>query len=80
MEEYVRHVAPDTFDGSFFRAVLAVHAGELRRAHIFVERTASLLATELQDLASGSSSYTRAYNSVVRIQQLWEVEEVLMHN
>ena len=70
MEEYVRHVAPDTFYGSFFRAILAIHADELRRAHIFVERTASLLSTELQDLASGSSSYTRAYNTVLRAAAL----------
>jgi hypothetical protein len=36
-----------------------------------------MLAEELFDLASGTSSYNRAYGTMVRVQQLTEVEEVL---
>ena len=48
-------------------------------AHVHVEIAASLLADELFDLASGTSSYNRAYGTLVRVQQLTEIEEILQH-
>ncbi|XP_077223933.1 target of rapamycin isoform X2 [Tasmannia lanceolata] len=62
-------------NGTFFRAVLLVRCGKYDEAREFVERARKSLATELAALVL--ESYERAYNNMVRVQQLSELEEVI---
>ncbi|KAH7835891.1 hypothetical protein Vadar_030886 [Vaccinium darrowii] len=62
-------------NGTFFRAVLLVRKGKYDEAREFVERARKCLATELAALIS--ESYELAYSSMVRVQQLSELEEVI---
>nr|CAB3465509.1 unnamed protein product [Digitaria exilis] len=62
-------------NGAFFRAVLSVRSKKYDEARIFVERARRCLATELAALVL--ESYERAYNNMVRVQQLSELEEVI---
>lgn len=62
-------------NGTFFRAVLLVRRGKYDEAREFVERARKCLATELAALVL--ESYERAYNNMVRVQQLSELEEVI---
>lgn len=65
-------------NGAFFRAVLLVRRGKYDEAQEFVERARKCLATELAALVL--ESYDRAYNNMVRVQQLAELEEVIDYN
>ncbi|CAN6449978.1 unnamed protein product [Victoria cruziana] len=62
-------------NGAFFRAVLFVRRGKYDEAQDFVEKARKCLATELAALVL--ESYDRAYNNMVRVQQLSELEEVI---
>ncbi|KAK2968905.1 hypothetical protein RJ640_018597, partial [Escallonia rubra] len=62
-------------NGTFFRAVLLVRRGKYDEAREYVERARKCLATELAALVL--ESYERAYNNMVRVQQLSELEEVI---
>lgn len=62
-------------NGAFFRAVLLVRRAKYDEAREFVERARKCLATELAALVL--ESYDRAYNNMVRVQQLAELEEVI---
>uniref|UniRef100_A0A0D3G4U2 Serine/threonine-protein kinase TOR n=1 Tax=Oryza barthii TaxID=65489 RepID=A0A0D3G4U2_9ORYZ len=60
-------------NGAFFRAVLSVRCKKYEEARVYVERARRCLATELAALVL--ESYERAYNNMVRVQQLSELEE-----
>ncbi|KAF2929772.1 hypothetical protein DAI22_05g082400 [Oryza sativa Japonica Group] len=62
-------------NGAFFRAVLSVRCKKYEEARVYVERARRCLATELAALVL--ESYERAYNNMVRVQQLSELEEVI---
>ncbi|XP_057821315.1 serine/threonine-protein kinase TOR isoform X2 [Cryptomeria japonica] len=62
-------------NGAFFRAVLFVRRGKYGEAREYVERARKCLATELAALVL--ESYDRAYSTMVRVQQLAELEEVI---
>uniref|UniRef100_A0A452YXN2 non-specific serine/threonine protein kinase n=1 Tax=Aegilops tauschii subsp. strangulata TaxID=200361 RepID=A0A452YXN2_AEGTS len=62
-------------NGAFFRAVLSVRCKKYEEARVYVERARRCLATELAPLVL--ESYERAYNNMVRVQQLSELEEVI---
>lgn len=77
MQEYVRCIPEDTQDGSFYRAVLAVHHGEFEIAQRLIDETRDLLDTELTAMAG--ESYERAYGAMVCVQMLSELEEVIQY-
>ena len=77
MQEYVKCIPDDTQDGSFYRAVLAVHHGDFDRAQILIDQTRDLLDTELTAMAG--ESYERAYGAMVCVQMLAELEEVVQY-
>jgi FKBP12-rapamycin complex-associated protein len=62
-------------DSTFFRAILALHRNLFPQALTLIEKTRDLLDTELTALVG--ESYNRAYNIVVRIQMLAELEEII---
>ncbi|KAK0179190.1 hypothetical protein PV327_008004 [Microctonus hyperodae] len=75
MEKYVSQVPKDTQDGAFYRAVLAIHNGDYNTAHQLIDSARDLLDTELTAMAG--ESYQRAYNAMVEVQKLAELEEVI---
>ena len=55
--------------------MLNVHRGQIGKANGHINKARDLLDPELTSLVG--ESYTRAYNQVVRIQMLAELEEVI---
>ncbi|XP_063975702.1 serine/threonine-protein kinase mTOR [Diachasmimorpha longicaudata] len=75
MEKYVGLVPKDSQDGAFYRAVLAIHNDQYNVAHELIDSARDLLDTELTAMAG--ESYQRAYNAMVEVQKLAELEEVI---
>ncbi|XP_046427062.1 serine/threonine-protein kinase mTOR [Neodiprion fabricii] len=75
MEKYVNFIPEDTQDGAFYRAVLAIHDEQYDVAHELIDSARDLLDTELTAMAG--ESYQRAYNAMVEVQKLAELEEVI---
>ena len=75
MEDYISPLKHDSPDRAWFRAVLNVHRGQIGKANGHINKARDLLDPELTSLIG--ESYTRAYNQVVRIQMLAELEEVI---
>ncbi|XP_034935910.1 serine/threonine-protein kinase mTOR [Chelonus insularis] len=75
MEKYISLVPKDTQDGAFYRAVLAIHKEQYNVAHQLINSARDLLDTELTAMAG--ESYQRAYNAMVEVQKLAELEEVI---
>ncbi|KAH6572836.1 hypothetical protein BASA60_006398 [Batrachochytrium salamandrivorans] len=77
MDEYILMMKQDSHDSVFFRAILALHHNLYPQALCYIEKTRSLLDVELPAIVS--ESYSRAYNTVVRIQMLAELEEIILY-
>lgn len=77
MHSYVRCIPEDTQDGSFYRAVLAVHNDDYELGQKLIDHTRLLLDTELTAMAG--ESYERAYGAMVCVQMLAELEEVIQY-
>lgn len=77
MSDYVKCIPEDTQDGSFYRAVLAVHNGDFEIGQKLIDQTRLLLDTELTAMAG--ESYERAYGAMVCVQMLAELEEVIQY-
>lgn len=77
MERYVSCIPKDTMDGSFYRAVLAIHTRQFTLAQQLIDSARDLLDTELTSMAS--ESYQRAYPAMVSVQMLAELEEVIQY-
>ncbi|XP_043266889.1 serine/threonine-protein kinase mTOR isoform X2 [Venturia canescens] len=75
MEKYVSLIPKDSQDGAFYRAVLAIHDEQYNVAHQLIDSARDLLDTELTAMAG--ESYQRAYNAMVEVQKLAELEEVI---
>lgn len=65
----------DTFDAAFFNAILQVHAGRFTRARESIKKARDVLHIELTALLG--ESYARAYRTLVKAQQLVELEEAI---
>lgn len=62
-------------DGAFYRAILCIHQEQWIEACNLIDLTRNLLDTEIAALSS--ESYQRAYPTMVAIQMLAELEEVI---
>ncbi|XP_064091213.1 serine/threonine-protein kinase mTOR-like [Macrobrachium nipponense] len=77
MEKYTKYIPRDTQEGAFYRAVLAVHKDQYRSAQQLIDSARDLLDTELTAMVG--ESYQRAYNVMVSVQMLAELEEVIQY-
>eukprot|EP01105_Mastigella_eilhardi_P021948 TRINITY_DN5365_c0_g1_i1.p1 TRINITY_DN5365_c0_g1~~TRINITY_DN5365_c0_g1_i1.p1 ORF type:complete len:2426 (-),score=601.66 TRINITY_DN5365_c0_g1_i1:7080-14204(-) len=75
MEEYVTVMNQDSFEGSFYRAILEVYRNNFIEASRYISQARNLLDTKITALVG--ESYERSYNVMVNIQQLAELEEVI---
>jgi FKBP12-rapamycin complex-associated protein len=77
MKEYTQLLKPNSPDITFFSAILAVQQNRYKDAKNFIDQTRNLLDTEITALLG--ESYNRSYESMVRIQMLSELEEVIIY-
>ncbi|GMF39009.1 unnamed protein product [Phytophthora fragariaefolia] len=67
----------DVTELSLYQSVLAVHQGNFEQATTLIDETRKTLDTKLGALVG--ESYSRAYRSMVTLQQLSELEEVVTY-
>ena len=77
MDDYIAAMKSESADGVFLRAILAIHRNQFDMAEHHIDKTRELLDTELKALVG--ESYSRAYNAVVRVQMLAELEEIISY-
>ncbi|TPX74745.1 adenosylmethionine---8-amino-7-oxononanoate transaminase [Chytriomyces confervae] len=77
MEQYVKMIPSDTSTGAYCRAVLSIHRNLFPQASFYIEKAREMVDSEL--LAVSGESYTRAYHSIVRVQCLVELDEVIKY-
>ncbi|KAK3331873.1 phosphatidylinositol 3-kinase tor2 [Cercophora scortea] len=77
MDNYLQSMKRYSPDRAFFGAILALHRNQFREAVQCVEQAREGLDTELSALVS--ESYNRAYQVVVRVQMLAELEELIVY-
>lgn len=70
-------IPQESQEGSFYRAILAIHKNQYEVAQNFIDKTRDLLDTELTAMAG--ESYQRAYGAMVQVQILAELEEVMQY-
>lgn len=77
MDSYLGLMKEQFPDRSFFSAILAIHRNQFEQAHMYIEKARDGLDTELSALLG--EGYSRAYNVVVRVQMLAELEEIITY-
>ncbi|KAL0469619.1 phosphatidylinositol 3-kinase [Neurospora intermedia] len=77
MDSYLQSMKRFSPDRAFFGAILALHRNQFREAMACIEQAREGLDTELSALVS--ESYNRAYQVVVRVQMLAELEELIVY-
>jgi serine/threonine-protein kinase mTOR len=77
MDNYLQSLKRYSPDRSFFGAILALHRNQFREAIACVQQAREGLDTELSALVS--ESYNRAYQVIVRVQMLAELEELVVY-
>lgn len=77
MDMYLQSMKRYSPDRNFFGAILALHRNQFRTALACVQQAREGLDTELSALVS--ESYNRAYQVVVRVQMLAELEELVVY-
>ncbi|XP_038044243.1 serine/threonine-protein kinase mTOR-like [Patiria miniata] len=77
MEEYACLIPRESYDGAFYRAVLAVHQDHFGQAQQCIDKARDILDTELTAMAG--ESYDRAYGAMVSAQMLSELEEIIRY-
>lgn len=77
MDSYIGVMKDQSPDRSFFGAILSLHRNQFKEAAAYIEKARNGLDTELSALLG--ESYNRAYNVVVRVQMLAELEEIITY-
>ncbi|GAA5848144.1 hypothetical protein JCM3766R1_000463 [Sporobolomyces carnicolor] len=77
MDHYISVLKHDSADRAWFRSILSIHRGQFHKAQSHINKARDLLDTELTTLVG--ESYNRAYDAVVRIQMLSELEEIISY-
>ncbi|BGP07821.1 phosphatidylinositol kinase-related protein kinase tor1 [Rhodotorula toruloides] len=77
MDAYISVLKHDSADRAWFRSILSIHRGQFHKAQSQINKARDLLDTELTTLVG--ESYNRAYDAVVRIQMLSELEEIISY-
>ncbi|KAG8833646.1 phosphatidylinositol kinase- protein kinase tor1 [Serendipita sp. 399] len=73
MEDHVGFMSTDLPDRFFYRAVLAVHRNQFQKADTAISKARDILQSDL----AGLEDYTRVYGSMIRVQLLSELEEIV---
>ncbi|ORZ10331.1 phosphatidylinositol kinase Tor2 [Lobosporangium transversale] len=76
LDEYISAMQENS-DRAFFKAILALHRNQFQEAEKYIDKTRNMLDTELTALVG--ESYNRAYATVVRVQMMAELEEIIAY-
>ena len=77
MDTYLEGMKVNCIDRAWFTAILSIHRNQFEQAALHIEKARDGLDTELCALLG--ESYNRAYNTVVRVQMLAELEEIITY-
>lgn len=77
MKNYVDCMPQDSPDGSFYRAIMAIHNNQWTDLRYYIDQARTSLDSELSALVG--ESYQRAYAALVNAQLLAELEEVVTY-
>ncbi|MBW0475655.1 hypothetical protein O181_015370 [Austropuccinia psidii MF-1] len=77
MDSYINVLKSDSAEKAWFKAILSIHRGQHAIAQKLINKARDTLDTELSTLLG--ESYSRAYNLVVRVQMLSELEEIIAY-
>ncbi|XP_040292611.1 serine/threonine-protein kinase mTOR-like [Bufo bufo] len=77
MEKYTCLIPRDTYDGAFYRAVLALHQDLYSLAQHCIDKARDMLDVELTAMAG--EGYSCAYGAMVTCQMLSQLEEVIQY-
>ncbi|KAL1523775.1 hypothetical protein AB1Y20_018699 [Prymnesium parvum] len=81
MQTTVKLIDPASYNGGFFRAVLAVHANKHSEAQHWIDKARSALHPQFSSLGVlAAESYSRAHAVLVKAQQLAELEELIEYS
>lgn len=75
LKQFVIALDKNSPDYSFYMSIIHLHSNNFEKAQLSIYNSRGLLDTELTALFG--ESYQRAYTSMVRVQQLSELEEVI---
>ena len=77
MDTYLEGMKANCIDRAWFTAILSIHRNQFEQAALHIEKARDGLDTELCALLG--ESYNRAYGTVVRVQMLAELEEIITY-
>ncbi|KAK7093536.1 serine/threonine-protein kinase mTOR-like isoform X2 [Littorina saxatilis] len=77
MEEYICYIPRVTYEGTFYRAVFALHMENYQQAQQCIDKARDIVDTDLTAMAG--ESYNRAYAVMVNVQMLSELEEIIQY-
>ena len=77
LEPYLPYLSENTFDGCYYRALYALHMEDSAQAQQYIDRACECVDGQLSGLLG--ESYTRAYGSIVRLQQCTELSEMIAY-
>nr|KAG5704724.1 hypothetical protein BaRGS_005180 [Batillaria attramentaria] len=77
MEEYMCYISRTSYDGTFYRAVFALHMENYQQAQQCIDKARDIVDTDLTAMAG--ESYNRAYSVMVNVQMLSELEEIIQY-
>ncbi len=77
LERFLPHMDENAVESAFYRAILAIHRGEFSSANALIDKACGMLDSSLTALVG--ESYQRAYGTIVKVQQLMELQEVIAY-
>ena len=77
LEPYLPYLSESSFDGCYYRALYALHVDDAVQAQQYIDRACECVDGQLSGLLG--ESYTRAYGSIVRLQQCTELSEMIAY-
>ena len=77
LEPYLPYLNENSFDGCYYRALYALHMEDSAQAQQYIDRACECVDGQLSGLLG--ESYTRAYGSIVRLQQCTELSEMISY-
>eukprot|EP01127_Copromyxa_protea_P021217 TRINITY_DN7249_c0_g1_i1.p1 TRINITY_DN7249_c0_g1~~TRINITY_DN7249_c0_g1_i1.p1 ORF type:complete len:2507 (+),score=519.55 TRINITY_DN7249_c0_g1_i1:98-7618(+) len=75
LRTHISNLDEKSFDSSFFQAVTCIHEGNYASAQTAIDKARGIAAGQLTTLVG--ESYNRAYDVIVSVQQLRELEEII---
>lgn len=77
MDDYIAAMKTESADRNYYKAIIAVHRNQFSSAIRHITKARERLDPELTSLTG--ESYGRAYDIIVRIQMLAELEEIITY-